>query len=118
MTLRERIREFRRQAVAKAEPGIKGKFDRQQRQEWAESRKRAGWSKHLVDDAIGAGPLESVRAAIREEPRTISRRLAVAMRALGVLDTGRPVEVQPSRYGEDVTPLQRRTYAPARLRAV
>lgn len=118
MTLRERIREFRRQAVAKAAPYIEGKFAQQDRQDWAASRKAAGWSAGLVDQAIGGGDLKMVRGAIREEPSHISSRLAVAMKALGIIDTGLSEETRRPRYGDDTSPLQRRTYAPARLRAL
>jgi hypothetical protein len=118
MTLRERIREFRRQAVLEAAPGLKGTHERANRQEWAESRKRCGWTPSLVDQAIGAGPLAAVREAIRENIGHVSPRLAVAMKALGTIDSGRSVEPQSPHYGLDTTPLQRRTYAPVRIRAV
>jgi hypothetical protein len=118
MTLRERIREFRRQAVAAADKDIKGKHECQTRQEWAESRKRAGWTRELVDQAIGAGPLAAVREAMIEMPERPSRQLVLATRALGTIDSGRAVEPQSPRYGFDTTPLQRRTYAAARLRAL
>jgi hypothetical protein len=118
MTLRERIREFRRRAVADAAPGLKGTHERANRQEWAESRKRCGWTPSLVDQAIGAGPLVAIRAAIREQPEHISPRLGVAMKALGAIDSGRAVEPHAPSYGFDTPPLQRRTYAPARIRAI
>jgi hypothetical protein len=97
---------------------IPGAYQRADRQDWAESRKREGWSERLVDDAIAAGPLQLVRTAIREQPSRLSPRLAVAMQALGAIDTGRHVETRASRYGDDTLPLQRHTYAPSRLREI
>lgn len=118
MTLRERTREFRRRAVAAAEKEIQGTHERQTRQEWAESRKRSGWTRELVDQAIGAGPLAAVREAIRAMPEHPSRQLVFATKALGTIDSGRAVEPQSPQYGFDTTPLQRRTYAAPRLREV
>jgi len=118
MTLRERIREFRRRAVADAAPGLKGTHERANRQEWAESRKRCGWTPSLVDQAIGAGPLAVVRDAMRTLPERPSRQLVLATKALGTIDSGRAVEPHAPSYGFDTPPLQRRTYAPARIRAV
>lgn len=118
MTLRERIREFRRRAVAAAGKDMKGTHERATRQEWAESRKRCGWTPSLVDQAIGAGPLAIVRDAIREQPAHLPDRLATAMKALGMIDSGRAIEPHGPQYGDDTPPLQRRTYAPVRLRAV
>ena len=121
MTLRERIREFRRRAVADAAPGIKGTHERANRQEWAESRKRCGWTPSLVDQAIGAGPLVAVREiveGIKAMPDRPSRQLILATKALGAIDSGRAVEPHAPSYGFDTPPLQRRTYAPARIRAL
>lgn len=120
-TMRERIREFRRQAVLAAAPSIKGTHERANRQDWAESRKRCGWSPALVDQAIGAGPLAAIREianGMKPMPERPSRQLAKALQALPIVDSGRAVEPHGPRYGFDTLPLQRRTYAPSRLRAV
>lgn len=118
MTLRERIREARRRAVAAATKTIEGTHERARRHDWALSRERAGWSKPLVDDAISAGPLSVVRTAIQDPPAHLPPRLERAMKALGTIDSGRQLEPSAPHYGDDTPPLQRRTYAPARLRAV
>ncbi len=106
------------EALHRAKPKIDGVYQRADRQDWAESRERAGWSRRLADDAIAAGPLELVRTAIREQLGSPPPRLAVAMQALGAIDTGRHVETRAPRYGDDTLPLQRHTYAPPRLREI
>jgi hypothetical protein len=96
------------------------------REEWAESRRREGWSRQLVEEAKSAGRLAHVRDAIRTDDcvRTPgvdligeAKRWAEAVEALAMIDSGRACETRYPRYGPDTLPLQRRTYAPPRLRA-
>jgi len=118
MTRYESRRLHRQQAVREAEPHIAGQRDRQTRDEFAESRKRAGWSPVLVDQAVSAGPLAAVRRAMDDPPREMPKPLAQATKALGILDAGRCVETVQPHYGDDTLPLQRRTYASPRLREI
>lgn len=116
MTRYERRRLARQQAVRMAEPQIDGQRARQDRQEFAESRKRAGWSPALVDQAVSAGPLAHIRRLMDDPPREMPKPLEQATQALGILDAGRRVETVAPHYGEDTLPLQRRTYALPRFR--
>jgi hypothetical protein len=104
-------------AMRLAEREIKGTHARQNRQEWAESRKREGWGSVLVDDAVGAGSLRRVREAIvdhaESNPKTPTHLLR-AMAALGVIDTQRMLET-PREHG--LTPHRSRSMPP-RLRAL
>lgn len=118
MTTYERRRHHRVLALQRAEPTIAGAYQRQNRYDFAESRKREGWSERLVDQAVSAGSLASVRRAIQEVVPDPPKPLAQAMRALGILDAGRRVETVYPHYGDDTLPLQRRTYAPPRLREI
>lgn len=95
---------------------LRGTRLRATRQEWKETRKGEGWSEPLVEAAVSAGALERVRAAMREGVTHGSKVFLHAMRALGIIDSGRRIEMVYSRYGLDTLPLQKRTYAPARLR--
>jgi hypothetical protein len=79
---------------------LKGIHVRGVRQEWAESRKRAGWDPQLVEHAIGGGALEFVRAKIWDDEKTDDRALARAMRALSIIDVGRRLEVMLPRRPE------------------
>lgn len=118
MTRYESRRLHRQLAVREASPQIAGQRDRQTRQEFAESRKRAGWSPVLVDQAVSAGPLAHIRRLMDDPPREMPKPLEQATQALGILDAGRRVETVAPHYGEDTLPLQRRTYAPFRLREI
>jgi hypothetical protein len=88
-------RERRRAVIAKAvrHMELAGIRERGARQEWAESRKHAGWDPLLVEHAIGGGALEFVRAKVRDEAKTDDRALARAMHALSIIDVGRRLEV-------------------------
>lgn len=124
LCLREQIREFRRQAVMRAEADFKGTRDHGDRQEWGESRKVQGWSPGLVDEAIGGGPFALLRSVMREGVKAIPQdmpayrrqRVLRAAGALAKIEAGMSVECKQPRYGHDSQPMVRRTYAPTRLR--
>jgi len=119
MTHRERVRAARVHAVRQQSGPLAGVYARQNRQEFAASRAAAGWSPALVAKAVSAGPLACVRAAMEAAvPRSFPKALEAATHALGIIDAGRPVECGHARYGDDASPLQRRTYAPSRLREI
>jgi hypothetical protein len=95
-------RERRNQVIANAvrNVNLNGVHERAYRQEWAESRKRAGWDPRLVDDAVSGGALERVRAKARDDERVTDKRLAAAVRALSIIDAGRSLEVVLPRRPE------------------
>jgi hypothetical protein len=94
--------EQRREIIAGAvrHINLKGAHVRGARQEWAESRKRAGWDPVLVEHAIGGGALAKVRARARNEEETDDRTMAKAMHALSIIDAGRAVEIVLPRWPE------------------
>lgn len=81
-------------AVEMARQDIDALRSRQTRQEWAASRIADGWSLPTVQAAIGAGPLAEVRAMIRGQEPIRSRRMAQAVFALSLVDSGRHIEVR------------------------
>lgn len=75
------------QAIRQAQGDLHGIYARQTRQERAASWRLLGWSSHLVLDAVGAGPLDVVRAAIRDGLlSTAPKRLRRAAFALSLID--------------------------------
>ncbi len=91
LTLRERRRAIIAKAVRHIE--LEGIHVRGARQEWAESRKRAGWTGSLVDEAASGGPLDSLRAKAREQVAVSDARTLRALLALSIIDAGRRLEV-------------------------
>lgn len=52
MTARERRRQRLATALRQVEHTVAGKYQRQDRQEWAASRRAEGWSERTVRDAV------------------------------------------------------------------
>lgn len=90
-TLRERRQRIIADAVRYV--NLKEAWSRATRQEWALSRKRAGWSEGLVDAAVSGGALARVRGLADDPKARMTLREKIAVRAVAVIDSGRRIEV-------------------------
>lgn len=107
-------------ARREAAVSLAGTYTQPGREEWAASCLVEGWSPRLVALAISGGPLPVVRTAIREgipKNRQGDKHFCAAVRAVAMIDSGASVETHYPSYGPETPSLQRRTYAPPRLRA-